>query len=80
MEREKEEEKMFTCTRLTGYQLLKMVQRSPGQITGGLMINYGVSKDLCKVAHNVILKTEEIVEWDLDTALSSDPIYRPYQE
>jgi hypothetical protein len=81
-EKKREQEgdgRMYTCTRLTGYQLLKMVQRAPKQITGGIMINNGVSKNLCKLAHNVPVKTEEIVEWDLDTAFISDPVYRPYQ-
>ena len=79
--RDKEEQdgKMYSCAKLTGYQLLKMVQRTPEQLTGGLMINNGVSKKLCSLAHNVTVKTEEIVEWDVDTAFSSDPVYRPYQ-
>jgi len=75
---DKEGDRMYTCTRLTGYQLLKMVQRAP-QLTGGLLINNGVSKNLCKVAHNVTVKTEEIMEWDLDTAITSDPVPRQYQ-
>jgi hypothetical protein len=73
-----EEDKLFTATRLTGHQLFEMIQQDPSRWTGGLLINHLVDDNVCDMANNVTITTEEIVAMDLGAALESEPVERPY--
>lgn len=74
-----EDQKMYTCTRLTGYNLLKLIQKQPKELNGGIVINYGVDPKMCDVANKVIITTEDILEMELDQAMQNEPVERPYQ-
>lgn len=64
-----EEEKMYTCTRLSGISILQIIQKQPKELNGGIVINYGVNPEMCDVANRVIISTEDIMTMDLDSAL-----------